>query len=105
MRKLKTGDEVIVIAGKSKGERGKITKLVGDNRVIVEGVNLMKKHVKPNPNTQEQGGIIEREAALDISNVAIYNAESDKADRVGIKINEDGTKARVFKSSGELIDA
>jgi large subunit ribosomal protein L24 len=105
MRKIKKGDEVIVIAGKTKGERGKITKLVGDNRVIVEGVNLMKKHVKPNPNTQEQGGIIEREAALDISNVAIYNAESDKADRVGIKINEDGTKARVFKSSGELIDA
>ncbi len=105
MRKLKTGDEVIVIAGKSKGERGTITKLVGDNRVLVEGVNLIKKHVKPNPNTQEQGGIIEREAALDISNVAIYNAESDKADRVGIKINEDGTKARVFKSSGELIDA
>ncbi len=105
MRKLKTGDEVIVIAGKSKGERGKITKLVGDNRVLVEGVNLIKKHVKPNPNTQEQGGIIEREAALDISNVAIYNADSDKADRVGIKINDDGTKARVFKSSGELIDA
>ncbi len=105
MRKLKTGDEVIVIAGKSKGERGKITKLVGDNRVLVEGVNLIKKHVKPNPNTQEQGGIIEREAALDISNIAIYNAESDKADRVGIKINDDGTKARVFKSSGELIDA
>ena len=105
MRKLKTGDEVIVIAGKSKGERGSITKLVGDNRVIVEGVNLIKKHVKPNPNTQEQGGIIEREAALDISNVAIYNADSDKADRVGIKINDDGTKARVFKSSGELIDA
>ena len=105
MRKLKTGDEVIVIAGKSKGERGKITKLVGDNRVLVEGVNLIKKHVKPNPNTQEQGGIIEREAALDISNIAIYNAETDKADRVGIKINDDGTKDRVFKSSGELIDA
>jgi len=105
MRKLKTGDEVIVIAGKSKGERGNITKLVGDNRVLVEGVNLIKKHVKPNPNTQEQGGIVEREAALDISNVAIYNADSDKADRVGIKVNDDGTKARVYKSSGDLIDA
>ena len=105
MRKLKTGDEVIVIAGKSKGERGKITKLVGDNRVLVEGVNLIKKHVKPNPNTQEQGGILEREAALDISNVAIYNADADKADRVGIKTTDDGDKVRYFKSSGELIDA
>ena len=105
MRKLKTGDEVIVITGKSKGERGKITKLVGDNRVLVEGVNLIKKHVKPNPNTQEQGGIIEREAALDISNVAIYNADADKADRVGIKLTDDGDKVRFFKSSGELIDA
>ncbi len=105
MRKLKTGDEVIVITGKSKGERGKITKLVGDNRVLVEGVNLIKKHVKPNPNTQEQGGIIEREAALDISNVAIYNADADKADRVGIKMTDDGNKVRFFKSSGELIDA
>lgn len=105
MRKLKTGDEVIVITGKSKGERGKITKLVGDNRVLVEGVNLIKKHVKPNPNTQEQGGIIEREAALDISNVAIYNADADKADRVGIKMTDDGNKVRYFKSSGELIDA
>jgi large subunit ribosomal protein L24 len=105
MRKLKTGDEVIVIAGKSKGERGTITKLVGDNRVLVEGVNLIKKHVKPNPNTQEQGGILEREAALDISNVAIYNADADKADRVGIKFTDDGSKVRYFKSSGELIDA
>lgn len=105
MRKLKTGDEVIVIAGKSKGERGKITKMVGDNRVLVEGVNLIKKHVKPNPNTNEQGGIVEREAALDISNIAIYNADNDKADRVGIKTTDDGNKVRVYKSSGELIDA
>ena len=105
MRKLKTGDEVIVLTGKSKGERGKITKLVGDNRVLVEGVNLVKKHIKPNPNTQEQGGIIEREASLDISNIAIYNADEDKADRVGIKFTDDGDKVRYFKSSGELIDA
>ena len=105
MRKLKAGDEVIVIAGKSKGERGKITKIVGENRVLVEGVNLIKKHVKPNPNTQEQGGIIEREAALDISNIAIYNADADKADRVGIKTDDEGVKVRYFKSSGELIDA
>ena len=104
MRKLKTGDEVIVLTGKSKGERGKITKLVGDNRVLVEGVNLVKKHIKPNPNTQEQGGIIEREASLDISNIAIYNADEDKADRVGIKFTDDGDKVRYFKSSGELID-
>jgi len=103
MRKLKTGDEVIVIAGKSKGDRGKITKLVGDNRVLVEGVNLIKKHVKPNPNANEQGGILERESALDISNVAIVNG--DKADRVGIKVTDDGERVRYFKSSGELIDA
>ena len=103
MQKLKTGDEVIVIAGKSKGERGKITKIDND-RVLVSGVNMVKKHVKPNPNTQEQGGIQDREAALHISNVAIFNDASDKADRVGIKTDDDGNPVRIFKSSGDLID-
>ena len=103
MQKLKTGDEVIVIAGKSKGERGKITKIDND-RVLVSGVNMVKKHVKPNPNTQEQGGIQDREAALHISNVAIFNDASDKADRVGIKTDDDGNRVRIFKSSGDLID-
>ena len=105
MQKLKNGDEVIVIAGKNKGERGKLTKVLPNGRAIVEGINLVKKHVKANPNANEQGGIIEREAALDASNIAIYNPENAKADRVGIKQDDDGSKVRYFKSSGELIDA
>ena len=104
MQKLKSGDEVIVIAGKNKGERGKLTKILSNGRVIVEGINLVKKHVRANPNANEQGGIIEQEAALDASNIAIYNTESAKADKVGIK-QDDGSKVRYFKSSGELIDA
>jgi len=105
MQKIKTGDEVIVIAGKCKGERGKLTKILENGRIFVEGVNLVKKHVKPNPNANEQGGIIEREAAFDASNVAIYNAAADKADKVGFKQNDDGANVRIFKSTGELIDA
>jgi len=105
MQKLKSGDEVIVIAGKCKGERGKLTKIQSNGRVMVEGVNLVKKHVRPNPNANEQGGIVEQEAALDASNVAIYNSESDKADKVGIKLDDDGAKVRFYKSSGELVDA
>lgn len=105
MQKLKSGDEVIVIAGKCKGERGKVTRVLPNGRVKVEGINMVKKHVKPNPNAQQQGGIIEQEAALDISNVAIYNPVTAKADRVGIKLEEDGTKVRYFKSNGDLVDA
>lgn len=105
MQKLKSGDEVIVIAGKCKGERGKLTKILPNGRVKVEGVNLVKKHVKPNPNAQQQGGIIEQEAALDASNVAIFNPVSAKADRVGIKQDEDGSRVRYFKSNGDLVDA
>jgi len=105
MRKLKTGDEVIVLTGKSNGQRGKITKVLPTkNRVVVEGVNLVKKHVRPNPNAGVQGGIVEREASLDASNVAIFNPKTGKADRVGIKIQEDGKRVRIFKSNGELID-
>jgi len=103
MQKLKSGDQVIVIAGKNKGEQGKVIKIIPGGRVMVEGINLVKKHVKPNPNAQQQGGIIEQEAALDASNVAIYNPESTKADRVGIKQGDDGSRVRYFKSSGELI--
>ncbi len=104
MQKLKNGDEIIVIAGKNKGERGKLTNVFPNGRVKVEGINMVKKHVKANPNANEQGGIIEQEAALDISNIAIYNPESEKADRVGIRLEEDGLKVRYFKSSGELVD-
>ena len=105
MQKLKTGDEVIVLTGKSNGQRGKITKLIADKgRVVVEGVNMMKKHVKPNPQAGVQGGIIEMEAPMNISNVALFNAKTGKADKVGIKVQEDGKRVRFFKSNGELVD-
>tara|TARA_B100001057_G_scaffold239046_1_gene239306 strand:+ start:4340 stop:4654 length:315 start_codon:yes stop_codon:yes gene_type:complete len=104
MNKLKRDDEVIVVAGKDKGKRGTISKLVGGDRVIVAGVNLVKRHTKPNPNMGQPGGIVEREASLHISNVSIFNSETNKADRVGIKILEDGDKKRVFKSNGQDID-
>jgi large subunit ribosomal protein L24 len=105
MQKLKTGDEVIVLTGKSNGQRGKITKIITDKgRVVVEGVNMMKKHVKPNPQAGVQGGIVEMEAALNISNVALFNAKTGKADKVGIKVQEDGKRVRFFKSNGELVD-
>jgi len=101
MAKIKTNDEVIVIAGKDKGKRGKVLS-VADDRVTVAGINLVKKHVKPNPARGTQGGIEEREAALHISNVAVFNAVTQKADRVGYKI-EDGKKLRVFKSNGDTV--
>ncbi len=105
MRKIRKGDEVMVIAGKSKGQRGKITKvLIDKDKVIVEGANLVKKHQRANPQMGVEGGIIEKEAPLHISNVAIFNPATGKADRVGIKTLEDGKKVRIFKSSGEQID-
>ena len=105
MQKLRTGDDVIVLAGKSNGQRGKISKIITDKgRVVVAGVNMMKKHVKPNPQASIQGGIVEMEAPLDISNVALYNTKTGKADKVGIKEQEDGKRVRYFKSNGELVD-
>ncbi|MCH7815224.1 MAG: 50S ribosomal protein L24 [Proteobacteria bacterium] len=103
MRKLKLDDEVIVITGKDKGKRGTISRLVGSDRVIVAGVNMVKRHTKPNPNLGQPGGILEKEAALHISNVAIFNGETNKADRVGITVLEDGEKKRVFKSNNQDI--
>lgn len=105
MRKIKRDDEVIVLTGKDKGKRGKIQAYVGDSRVIVSGINMMKKHQKPNPQAGVAGGIVEKEAAIQISNVAIFNSATNKADRVGIKVEENGKKVRVFKSNGEAIDA
>ena len=102
MNKLRTGDEVIVISGKDKGKTGTLTKIKGD-RCLVSGIKLVKKHVKPNPQINEPGGIIEKEAPIQASNIAIYNSATNKADRVGIKV-EDGNKIRVFKSTGEAID-
>ncbi|MCP3850307.1 MAG: 50S ribosomal protein L24 [Gammaproteobacteria bacterium] len=103
MRKLRTGDEVIVIAGKDKGKRGQIDAFVGDNRVLIPNVNVAKKHVKANPNAGETGGIIDKAMPLDISNVAIFNAATGKADRVGVKFLEDGKKVRFYKSNSEVI--
>lgn len=103
MAKIKRDDEVVVIAGKDKGKRGKVVRVL-DDRVVVAGVNLVKKHVKANPNRGEQGGIVEREASLDISNIALFNQATQKADRVGYKVLEDGEKVRVFKSTGEVVD-
>lgn len=103
MAKIKRDDEVIVITGKDKGKRGTV-RSVADGRVVVGGINMMKKHVKPNPARGTQGGIVELEAPLDISNVALLNPVTQKADRVGYKLLEDGTKVRVYKSSGEVID-
>jgi len=103
MRKIKSNDEVIVISGKDKGKRGTVSRLVGDNKVIVSGINIVKRHTKPNPNAGIAGGIVEKEAPMDISNVAIFNPETNKADRVGFLV-EDGLKKRVYKSTNKVID-
>lgn len=105
MRKIKREDEVVILTGKDKGKRGKIVKVFDDSRVLVSGVNIIKKHQKPNPQRNEAGGIQEREAPIQVSNVAIFNSATSKADRVGFKILEDGRKVRVYKSTGEVIDA
>jgi large subunit ribosomal protein L24 len=105
MLKLKKGDEVIVLAGKDKGRRGTLKVLLSASKVIVESVNMVKKHTKGNPTLGTAGGIIEQEAALHVSNIAIYNPATEKADRVGIRTLEDGKKVRVFKSNNETVDA
>ena len=102
MLKIKRDDEVVVLAGKDKGKRGKVRKVLEDNRVIVSGINMVKKHTKPNPQMGMAGGIVEKEAPIQVSNVAIFNPETGKADRVGFKVEGD-TKIRIFKSSGEAI--
>lgn len=104
MQRLKHEDEVIVIAGKDKGKRGTISRLVGSNKVIIAGVNMVKRHTKPNVNLGQPGGIVEKEAALHISNIAIFNPQTNAADRVGIQVSDDGAKKRVFKSDGQDID-
>lgn len=102
MRKIKRDDEVIVIAGKDKGKRGTVMRVL-DDRLIVSGINMVKKHTKPNPMLGKAGGIVEKEAAIAVSNVAIFNPQTGKGDRVGFKILEDNTKVRIYKSSGEVI--
>ena len=104
MNKIKKGDEVIVIAGRSKGQRGTVLKRLDENRLMVESVNMIKKHVKPNPNAGEQGGIIDKESPINQSNVMIFNPATEKGDRVGFKTLDDDRKVRFFKSNGEVID-
>ena len=105
MQKLRKNDEIIVLAGRDKGKRGKVTRVMDDGRALVTGINIIKKHTKPNPNMGVAGGIIEKEAPIQLSNIAIFNSASNKADRVGFKVLEDGKKVRIFKSNQEMIDA
>ena len=104
MSKIRKGDDVVVLSGRDKGKRGTVLQIIGNNRILVDNVNVIKKHVKPNPNRGETGGIIQKEAPIQISNVALFNPNSNKADRVGYKVLEDGRKVRVFKSDGEVAD-
>tara|TARA_B100000427_G_scaffold16555_1_gene12964 strand:+ start:354 stop:668 length:315 start_codon:yes stop_codon:yes gene_type:complete len=103
MNKIRTGDQVIVTAGKDKGKQGSITKILSNGRCYVSGVQIIKRHTKPNPNAGIAGGIVEKEASIDMSNISIYNSSTKKADKVSIKSLEDGTKVRVFRSSGKEI--
>ena len=105
MEKIRKGDEVVVITGKDKGKRGNVLRRVGDEHVLVEGVNRAKKHVKPNPMKGVAGGIVDKDMPINLSNVALFNHATKKADRVGFKVLEDGRKVRVFKSNGELVNA
>lgn len=104
MNRIRQGDEVVIIAGKDKGRRGNVIRVYDDERVLVEGVNIARKHQKPNPNAGVPGGIIEKEMPLDISNVMVFNPTADKGDRVGIRFLEDGRKVRFFKSNDEVLD-
>jgi large subunit ribosomal protein L24 len=104
MQKIKRDDNVIVIAGKDKGKRGTVNNVGQDGRLVVSGVNMIKRHTKPNPMLGTPGGIVEKEAPIQASNVAVYNPTTNKADRVGFKVLEDGKKVRVFKSNDELVD-
>jgi len=105
MRKIKRDDEVIVIAGSDKGKRGKVVRVLANDRLIVSGINMIKKHQKPNPQLGVAGGIIEKEASIHASNVAIYNMATKKADRIGFKVLENGDKVRAYKSNGETLGA
>ena len=105
MRKIKKGDDVVVLVGKDKGRRGTVLRVLSDMKLVVEGVNKVKKHAKPNPVQNAPGGIIEKEMPIQFSNVALFNPITQKADRVGIKVLEDGRKVRFYKSNGEVVDA
>ena len=104
MRRIKKGDEVIVTAGKDKGRRGSVLQVLENDRVLVENVNMVKKHTRPNPMKGLEGGIVEKEMPLHVSNIMLFNPAINKGDRVGIKVLEDGKKVRYFKSNGEVVD-
>jgi len=105
MERVKKGDNVIVLTGRDKGKRGTVLRRVDKDHVVVEGVNRVKKHAKPNPMKGQTGGIVDKDMPIHISNVALFNPQTQKADRVGIKIIDGGRKVRVFKSNGEMVDA
>ena len=105
MQKLRKDDEVIVLTGKDKGKQGKVVKILDDQKILVNGINRVKKHQKGNPNAGVQGGIIDKDMPISIANVALYNPETQKADRVGFKFLDDGKKVRYFKSTNEVVDA
>ncbi len=104
MNKIRKGDDVIVRTGKDKGRRGTVLQIFDDGRVLVEGINLAKKHIKPNPNIGEAGGIRDKAMPVDASNVLVFNPKSKKGERVGFRVEEDGSKVRIFSGSGEAVD-
>ncbi len=103
MNRIRKGDQVVVITGKNKGQRGEVMRVAGD-RAFVQNLNLVKRHTKANPQANQPGGIIEREASIDLSNIQLFNAASGKGERVGFKTLEDGRKVRVYRQSGEVVD-
>ena len=104
MNKIRKGDEVVVRTGKDKGRRGTVLEVRADGRVLVEGINIARKHVKANPNVGEQGGIQDKAMPIDVSNVLVFNPKSKQGERIGIRVEEDGSKVRVFKQSGDVVD-
>ena len=104
MNKIRTGDDVMVLAGRDKGQRGSVVRVFDDGRLIVQGVNMVKRHTKPNPMQNQPGGIVEKEAPIDVSNVGLFNPVTGRADRVGFRTLDDGRKVRYFKSNGEILD-
>ena len=105
MNRIRKGDQVIVTAGRDKGQQGTVIRVLADDSIVIENVNMVKKHQKPNPQRGTSGGIVQKEAPIHVSNVAIFNPVTKKGDRVGFKTLDDGRKVRVFKSNGEVVDA
>ncbi len=105
MRKIKKGDSIVVITGKDKGKRGAVLRVIDDNHVLIEGANRVRKHQKPNPMKGTTGGIVDKEMPMHVSNIAIFNPTTQKADRVGVKQLDDGRRVRIYRSNGEMLDA